>query len=70
MNIVRASEDGVNGARGSFEDSVVCYKVAMIPELMAMGLSLLAGAHAATGPDPLAGLALALPGLAWIGLSP
>jgi len=61
----------VNGARGSFEDSVVCYKVAMLPDLIATGLSLLAGAqHAATGPDPLAGLALALPGLAWIGLSP
>ena len=76
ISIDHPREEGVNDARGTCADPVVCYKVAMIPVLMATGLGPLAGPqHTVTGPDHLAGVApLAaaslLAGLAWIGLPP
>ena len=58
INIDRAHEDGMNGARGSCADPGVCYKVAMTSDVMASRLGPAAGAqHAGTGPDQLTGVA-------------
>ena len=70
MSIGSAHEGGMNGARGSCDVPVFCYKAAMITSRMPTGLGPLAGSstRALRLSAGSARAASRLVGLAWIGL--